>query len=108
MLAGNPEVYRLPVVLFVSIRKTYPMQAYKIMHGLWGVGQMMFTEYIAVVDDDVGMHNNNEVLIASAPTPIRYATAASPKARPTCSTTPRAKPSPAANSALTRRRNCPA
>jgi len=25
----------------VSIRKTYPMQAYKIMHGLWGMGQMM-------------------------------------------------------------------
>ncbi len=21
--------------------KTYPMQAYKIMHGLWGMGQMI-------------------------------------------------------------------
>ena len=30
-------------LVFVSIRKTYPMQAYKIMHGLWGMGQMMFT-----------------------------------------------------------------
>ena len=27
------------------------MQAYKIMHGLWGMGQMMFTKYIVVVDD---------------------------------------------------------
>jgi 4-hydroxy-3-polyprenylbenzoate decarboxylase len=27
-------------LVFVSIRKTYPMQAYKIMHGLWGMGQM--------------------------------------------------------------------
>jgi hypothetical protein len=25
-------------LVFVSIRKTYPMQAYKIMHGLWGHG----------------------------------------------------------------------
>jgi 4-hydroxy-3-polyprenylbenzoate decarboxylase len=31
-------------LVFVSIRKTYPMQAYKIMHGLWGMGQMMFTK----------------------------------------------------------------
>jgi 4-hydroxy-3-polyprenylbenzoate decarboxylase len=36
----------------VSIRKTYPMQAYKIMHGLWGMGQMMFTKYLVVVDDE--------------------------------------------------------
>ncbi len=28
-------------LVFVSIRKTYPMQAYKIMHGLWGMGQMI-------------------------------------------------------------------
>jgi len=46
----------------VSIRKTYPMQPYKIMHGLWGMGQMMFTKYIIVVDDDVGVHNTSEVL----------------------------------------------
>jgi 4-hydroxy-3-polyprenylbenzoate decarboxylase len=49
-------------LVFVSIRKTYPMQAYKIMHGLWGMGQMMFTKYIVVVDDDVDVHNTNEVL----------------------------------------------
>jgi 4-hydroxy-3-polyprenylbenzoate decarboxylase len=47
---------------FVSIRKSYPMQAYKIMHGLWGMGQMMFTKYIVVVDDDVDVHNTREVL----------------------------------------------
>jgi 4-hydroxy-3-polyprenylbenzoate decarboxylase len=49
-------------LVFVSIRKTYPMQAYKIMHGLWGMGQMMFTKYIVVVDDDVNVHNTSEVL----------------------------------------------
>jgi 4-hydroxy-3-polyprenylbenzoate decarboxylase len=49
-------------LVFVSIRKTYPMQAFKIMHGLWGMGQMMFTKYIVVVDDDVDVHNTREVL----------------------------------------------
>ena len=49
-------------LVFVSIKKTYPMQAYKIMHGLWGMGQMMFTKYLVVVDDDVDVHNTSEVL----------------------------------------------
>ena len=49
-------------LVFVSIRKTYPMQAYKIMHGLWGLGQLMFTKYIVVVDADVDVHNTSEVL----------------------------------------------
>jgi 4-hydroxy-3-polyprenylbenzoate decarboxylase len=49
-------------LVFVSIKKTYPMQAYKIMHGLWGMGQMMFTKYMVVVDDDVDVHNTSEVL----------------------------------------------
>src|SRR5512137_698613 len=49
-------------LVFVSIRKTYPMQAYKIMHGLWGMGQMMFTKYIVIVDEDVNVHNTSEVL----------------------------------------------
>ncbi|MBX3745363.1 MAG: UbiD family decarboxylase [Verrucomicrobiae bacterium] len=49
-------------LVFVSIRKTYPMQAYKIMHGLWGMGQMMFSKYLVVVDDDVDVHNTSEVL----------------------------------------------
>jgi 4-hydroxy-3-polyprenylbenzoate decarboxylase len=49
-------------LVFVSIKKTYPMQAYKIMHGLWGMGQMMFTKYLIVVDDDVDVHNTSEVL----------------------------------------------
>jgi len=49
-------------LVFVSIRKTYPMQAYKIMHGLWGMGEMMFTKYVVVVDDEVDVHNTSEVL----------------------------------------------
>jgi 4-hydroxy-3-polyprenylbenzoate decarboxylase len=49
-------------LLFVSIKKTYPMQAFKIMHGLWGMGQMMFTKYMVVVDHDVNVHDTSEVL----------------------------------------------
>ena len=49
-------------LVFVSIKKTYPMQAYKIMHGLWGMGQMMFTKFIVVVDAGVNVHNTSEVL----------------------------------------------
>jgi 4-hydroxy-3-polyprenylbenzoate decarboxylase len=49
-------------LVFVSIKKTYPMQAFKIMYGLWGMGQMMFTKYLVVVDDDVDVHNTSEVL----------------------------------------------
>jgi 4-hydroxy-3-polyprenylbenzoate decarboxylase len=49
-------------MVFVSIKKTYPMQAFKIMHGLWGMGQMMFSKYIVVVDHHVDVHNTSEVL----------------------------------------------
>ena len=49
-------------LVFVSIKKTYPMQAYKIMHGLWGMGQMMFSKYIVVVDEDVNVHDTSAVL----------------------------------------------
>ena len=49
-------------LVVVSIRKQYPWQAYKIMHGLWGMGQMMFSKYIVVVDEDCNVHNTSEVL----------------------------------------------
>ncbi len=49
-------------LVFVSIRKQYPFQAFKIMHGLWGMGQMMFSKYIVVVDEDCDVRNTSEVL----------------------------------------------
>ena len=45
----------------VSIKKEYPAQARKIMHGLWGLGQMMFTKAVIVVDHDVNVHDLAEV-----------------------------------------------
>ena len=45
----------------ISIKKDYPAHARKIMHGLWGLGQMMFTKIIIVVDHDVDVHDLAEV-----------------------------------------------
>src|SRR6202162_5170537 len=60
-------------LVFVSIRKQYPWQAYKIMHGLWGMGQMMFSKYIVIVDADCDVHHTSEVLfrLCANPAPQR-------------------------------------
>ncbi len=41
----------------ISIRKTYPGQAKKVINGLWGKGQMMFAKLIIVVDEDVNVQD---------------------------------------------------
>ena len=45
----------------ISIKKEYPAHARKVMHGLWGMGQMMFTKIVMVVDHDVNVHDLGEV-----------------------------------------------
>ncbi|MCE5284856.1 MAG: menaquinone biosynthesis decarboxylase [Pelosinus sp.] len=45
----------------ISIRKSYPQQAKKIMHAIWGLGQMMFTKMIIIVDEHVNVQDMNEV-----------------------------------------------
>jgi len=49
-------------LVIVSINKQFPYHAMKVMHGLWGMGQMMFTKMIVVVDADVNVHDTREVL----------------------------------------------
>jgi 4-hydroxy-3-polyprenylbenzoate decarboxylase len=46
----------------VSIRKRYPGHARKVMNALWGLGQMMFTKMIIVVDENVNVQNLSEVM----------------------------------------------
>ena len=46
---------------FVKIRKEYPYQARRVMHALWGAGQMSLTKCIVVVDQDVNVHDPNDV-----------------------------------------------
>ncbi|MBN9658652.1 MAG: menaquinone biosynthesis decarboxylase [Acidobacteria bacterium] len=48
-------------LLLVSIRKSYPGQARKVMHSIWGLGQAMFSKVIVVVDEDVDIQNYSEV-----------------------------------------------
>ncbi|MDL2344589.1 menaquinone biosynthesis decarboxylase [Deinococcus sp. MIMF12] len=44
-------------LVFVSIKKSYPGQAYKVANGLFGLGQMMFAKVIVVVDEDVTVND---------------------------------------------------
>jgi len=41
----------------ISIKKSYPGHAKKIIHGIWGKGQMMFSKLLIIVDDDVDVQN---------------------------------------------------
>ena len=45
----------------ISIKKEYPAHARKVIHALWGLGQMMFTKTIIVVDHDVNVHDLSEI-----------------------------------------------
>ena len=47
---------------FIKIKKEYPYHARKVMHAIWGAGQMAFTKLIIVVDQDVEVHDEQEVL----------------------------------------------
>ncbi len=51
-------------LLIVSIKKRYPGHAKKVMFAIWGMGQMMFTKTIIVLDDDVDVQNISEVIWA--------------------------------------------
>jgi len=39
--------------VIVSIKKAYPKHAHKIMNSLWGLGQMMYTKMIIIVDENI-------------------------------------------------------
>jgi 4-hydroxy-3-polyprenylbenzoate decarboxylase len=48
-------------LVLVSIDKRYPGHARKIMNAFWGLGQLMFSKTIVVVDKDVDVQNLSEV-----------------------------------------------
>jgi 4-hydroxy-3-polyprenylbenzoate decarboxylase len=64
-----PEIvdYDLPVAgafhncCIVSIRKSYPGHAQKVMHAIWGLGLLSLTKSVVVVDEWVDVHDYNEV-----------------------------------------------
>jgi 4-hydroxy-3-polyprenylbenzoate decarboxylase len=66
------EDYDLPMfgafhnAAFLQVRKGYPLHARRVMHGVWGAGQMSWTKTIIVVDHDVDVHDQAAVLRAAA------------------------------------------
>jgi 4-hydroxy-3-polyprenylbenzoate decarboxylase len=53
-------------LMLVSIRKSYPGQARKVMNAIWSLGQAMFTKCIVVVDEDCDVQNIAEVVLRVA------------------------------------------
>jgi len=49
-------------LMIVSIRKSYPGHARKIMNAIWSLGQAMFTKVVLVVDHDVNVQDSKEVV----------------------------------------------
>src|SRR6266536_1686215 len=50
-------------LMIVSIRKSYPGQARKVMNAIWSLGQAMFTKCVIVVDEDVDVQDLGEVTL---------------------------------------------
>jgi 4-hydroxy-3-polyprenylbenzoate decarboxylase len=65
-----PEIvdYDLPVAgafhncCIVSIRKSFPGHARKVMHAIWGLGMLSLTKCVVVVDAHVNVHDYEQVL----------------------------------------------
>ncbi|MGA7243205.1 MAG: UbiD family decarboxylase [Terracidiphilus sp.] len=50
-------------LMLVSIKKSYPGQARKVMNAIWSLGQAMFTKCIVVVDEDCDVQDIGEVVL---------------------------------------------
>jgi 4-hydroxy-3-polyprenylbenzoate decarboxylase len=50
-------------LMIVSIRKSYPGQARKVMNAIWSLGQAMFTKCVIVVDEDVDVQDIADVTL---------------------------------------------
>jgi 4-hydroxy-3-polyprenylbenzoate decarboxylase len=50
-------------LMLVSIKKSYPGQARKVMNAIWSLGQAMFTKIIIVVDEDCDVQDVGEVVL---------------------------------------------
>ncbi|MBY0456300.1 MAG: UbiD family decarboxylase, partial [Gemmataceae bacterium] len=71
-LIHDIEDYDLPLFgafhncAVMKIKKAYPLQGRRVMHSVWGAGQMAWTKTLFVVDDDVDVHDIRAVLRAAA------------------------------------------
>lgn len=53
-------------LMIVSIKKSYAGHARKVMHGIWSMGQAMFTKCVIVVDEDCDVQDLREVTLRVA------------------------------------------
>ena len=53
-------------LMIVSIKKSYPGHARKVMNAVWSLGQAMFTKCIVVVDEDCDVQNIADVVLRVA------------------------------------------
>ena len=53
-------------LMIVSIKKSYPGHARKVMNAIWSLGQAMFTKCIIVVDEDCDVQNIGDVVLRVA------------------------------------------
>lgn len=49
-------------VAFVAMKKKFPGHAYKVMNAVWGLGQLSFTKFVFVFDEDCNVQDIGEVL----------------------------------------------
>ncbi|GJQ30186.1 MAG: menaquinone biosynthesis decarboxylase [Phycisphaerae bacterium] len=69
-LIPDIEDYDLPMfgafhnAACLAIRKAYPFHARRVMHAVWGAGQMSWTKTVIVVDEEVDVHDTPAVLRA--------------------------------------------
>ncbi len=67
LFLGEVVDYNMPAegvfhnLIIVSIKKRFPGHPQKVMFGVWGLGLMMLTKAIVVVDENVNVHDLQEV-----------------------------------------------
>ena len=72
VIVHDVEDYDLPMFgafhncAFMQIKKQYPLQGRRMMHSVWGAGQMAWTKCVFVVDDDIDVHDAAAVLRRAA------------------------------------------
>ncbi len=68
LFLGEVVDYHMPAegvfhnLVIVSIKKRFPGHPQKTMFGIWGLGLMMLTKAIVVVDADVNVHDLRDVM----------------------------------------------
>ena len=72
VIVHDVEDYDLPMFgafhncAFMQIQKQYPLQGRRMMHSVWGAGQMAWTKCVFVVDDDINVHDAAAVMRRAA------------------------------------------